>query len=213
MKEQVLDIASVLEAINGKIDGLTMQLDTALGEIVVLKKDNAALRDRLTVYEIPKDSHNSSIPSSKESIKVQAEKASKLLATRSLRENSSRPTGGQKGHKGSTLEFTDEPDIVEQHKPYFCTRCGYDLSQIEGSVIGIRQSVDVPLPIRPIITEHQIIGKKCCCGHCSEANFPENVRPIQTTDRGAARLLWGNYESRYGRQYIVRYAEKIAISL
>jgi len=74
------------------------------------------------------------------------------------------------------LEFTDEPDFVEQHKPYFCTRCGYDLSQIEGSVIGIRQSVDVPLLIRPIITEHQIIGKKCCCGHCSEANFPENVR-------------------------------------
>jgi hypothetical protein len=44
MKEQVLDMTSALDAINGKIDSLTIRLDTAVGEIVVLKKENTALR-------------------------------------------------------------------------------------------------------------------------------------------------------------------------
>ncbi len=39
VKEQVLDINKVLQSINGKIDGLTKQLDVAHKEIVVLKSD------------------------------------------------------------------------------------------------------------------------------------------------------------------------------
>jgi transposase len=169
VKEQVLDIALALQSINGKIDGLTKQLDIAHKEIVVLK-------DRLAVYETPKDSHNSSIPSSKESIKAQVDKSNKLLITRSLREKSNKSTGGQIGHTGVTLEMATEPDFIEQHVPDFCTNCGNNLSQIEGSVVGIRQSVDVPLPIQAVVTEHQVIAKKCSCGHCCEANFPKHVR-------------------------------------
>lgn len=70
VKEQVLDIVLVLQSINGKIDGLTKQLDSAHEEIIVLKKENSALKVRLAVYETPKDSHNSIIPSTKESIKA-----------------------------------------------------------------------------------------------------------------------------------------------
>ena len=176
MKEQVLDIALVLQSINGKIDGLTKQLDCALEEIIVLKKENSVLKERLAVYETPKDSHNSSIPSTKESIKAQADKSNKLLITRSLREKSAKPTGGQIGHKGVTLEMASEPDFVEQHIPEFCTHCGNNLSQIEGTVTETRQSVDIPLPIQAIITEHQVISKKCSCGQCCEANFPKHVR-------------------------------------
>jgi len=66
VKEQVLDIALVLQSINGKIDGLTKQLDCAREEIIVLKKENIVLKERLAVYETPKDSHNSSIPPSKD---------------------------------------------------------------------------------------------------------------------------------------------------
>lgn len=169
MKEQVLDIALVFQSINGKIDGLTKQLDIAHKEIVLLK-------ERLAVYETPKDSHNSSIPSTKESIKAQADKSNKLLITRSLREKSAKTTGGQIGHKGVTLETASEPDFFEQHVPAFCTHCGNDLSQIEGSVVGIRQSVDIPLPIQAVVTEHQVIAKKCSCGKCCEADFPKHVR-------------------------------------
>jgi len=176
VKEQVLDIALVLQSINGKIDGLTKQLDCAREEIIVLKKENSVLKERISVYETPKDSHNSSIPSTKESIKAQADKSNKLLITRSLREKSAKHTGGQIGHKGVTLEMASEPNFVEQHIPEFCTHCGNNLSQIEGTVTETRQSVDIPLPIQAIVTEHQVISKKCSCGQCCEANFPKHVR-------------------------------------
>ena len=176
MNEQILDISFVLNAINGKVDSLTKQLNIEMEENIVLKKEIVVLKERLAVYETPKDSHNSSIPPSKESIKSLSAKSKKLLATQSLREKSNKPSGGQIGHKGSTLEFSIEPDFIVQHSPFFCTRCGNDLSKIEGSVIEVRQSVDIPLPINPVVTEHQVIGKKCSCGQCCEVDFPKSVR-------------------------------------
>jgi len=176
VKEQVLDIALVLKSINGKIDGLSKQLESAHEEIVVLKKENGFLKERLAVYETPKDSHNSSIPPSKDTIAVQAEKSKMLLETRSLREKSGKSNGGQTGHKGTTLEMASEPDSIIEHKPYFCTRCGNDLSAIQGSVVEIRQVFDVPMPIVPIVREHQLIGIQCSCGHCCQTEFPKEAR-------------------------------------
>ena len=176
MKEQILDINLVLRSINGKIDSLSKQLDSAHKEIIVLKKENTVLKERLAVYETPKDSHNSSIPPTKESLAAQAAKSQKLLATRSLREKTGKLNGGQIGHKGTTLEMASEPDVIVHHQPFFCTRCGNDLSQIEGTIVGVRQSIDIPLPVRPVVTEHQLIGKKCTCGHCTQLDFPKSVR-------------------------------------
>lgn len=176
MKEQVLDIELVLQTINGKFDSLTKQLNIALNRIEVLEKENASLRSRLAAYETPMDSHNSSIPPSKDSLVAQGEKSKKLLATRSLREKTGKSNGGQIGHKGTTLEMVSEPDSIVEHQPYFCTRCGNDLSSVEGSVVEIRQVFDIPMPIRPIVTEHQIIEKKCSCGHCCQVEFPKDVR-------------------------------------
>ena len=176
MKEQVLDIALVLKSINGKIDGLTKQLNSAHQEIVIIKKENSVLKERLAIYETPKDSHNSSIPPSKDSLAAQGEKSKKLLATSSLREKSGKPSGGQIGHKGHTLEMANEPDSVVEHQPYFCTRCGNELSDVEGEVVEIRQVFDIPIPVRPLVAEHQLIGKKCSCGHCNKIDFPKEVR-------------------------------------
>ena len=176
MNEQVLDIELVLKAINGKVEGLTKQLHVANEKIAGLEKENTSLRSRLAVYETPKDSHNSSTPPSKDSLAVQGEKSKKLLATRSLREKTGKQNGGQIGHKGSTLEMVSNPDSIVEHQPYFCTRCGNDLSKVEGSVVEIRQVVDIPMPIHPMVTEHQLIGKKCSCGHCCQVEFPKAVR-------------------------------------
>lgn len=166
----------VLQAINGKFDSLTKQLNTAIVRIDVLEKENSSLRSRLSAYETPKDSHNSSIPPSKDSLAAQGEKSRKLLATRSLRERTGKPNGGQVGHKGTTLEMVSEPDSIIKHQPYFCRSCGSDLSSIEGSVVEIRQVFDIPMPVRPIVTEHQVIEKKCSCGHCCQVEFPKDVR-------------------------------------
>ncbi|MGB4576892.1 MAG: IS66 family transposase [Paludibacter sp.] len=176
MKEQVLDIGLVLKSINGKIDELTKQLDVANRSIEFLEKENAVLKERLAFYQTPKDSHNSSIPPLKDSLVVQAEKSKKLLATRSLRERTGKSNGGQIGHKGHTLEMASEPDSIIEHQPYFCTHCGNDLSDIEGSIIESRQVVDIPMPVRPFVTEHRMIEKRCTCGHCSQLEFPKEVR-------------------------------------
>ncbi len=182
MKEQVLDIGLVLKSINGKIDGLTKQLDCAHKEIKVLK-------DRLSVYETPKDSHNSSVPPSKDSLAAQAEKSKKLLMTRSLREKSNKTIGGQLGHKGSTLEMVSEPDSIIEHQSNFCPLCGSNLSGVEGSVVEIRQVFDIPLPVRPMVTEHQVIGKKCTCGHCCQPKFPDAVRSRVCYGRNVRALV------------------------
>ncbi len=176
MKEQVLDIALVLKSINGKIDDLTNQLDVATKENVKLKERIVYLEKRLAVYETPKDSHNSSIPPTKDTLAVQAKNAKKLLVTQSLREKSGKPSGGQVGHKGVTLETASEPDTIILHAPSFCTRCGNDLSSIAGTVVETRQVLDVPMPIRPIVTEHQMVSKQCSCGCCNQTDFPKDVR-------------------------------------
>jgi transposase len=176
VKEQVSDIGLVLKSINGKIDDLTNQLYIANKRIDFLEKENASLKAQLAVSETPKDSHNSSIPPSKDTLAVQAKNANKLLLTRSLREKSGKTSGGQVGHKGATLEMASEPDTIISHAPCFCTRCGNDLSAVEGSVVEIRQVLDVPMPIRPIVTEHQVISKQCNCGCCCQIDFPKEVR-------------------------------------
>ena len=109
-------------------------------------------------------------------MQAQVKQSNELLATRSLREKSSKPSGGQVGHKGTTLEMVNNPDSVVEHKSNYCKRCGNNLRYIDGSVAEVRQLFDVPLPINPIVTEHRVIEKKCTCGHCNKADFPLNVR-------------------------------------
>jgi transposase len=138
-----------------------------------LETENASLKQRLSALESPpKDSHNSSIPPSAESLKAQA-----IRRTRSLRKPSGRPTGGQPGHKGSTIQMSDTPDSVEKHVPGYCTRCGLSLEAQPGRTAEVRQSIDIPLPVCPIVTSHESIEKTCLCGHCNRGDFPSEVKP------------------------------------
>lgn len=44
--------------------------------------------------------------------------------TKSLRKKSSRPSGGQTGHPGSTLEWREQVDEVVHHRVNKCQQCG-----------------------------------------------------------------------------------------
>ena len=76
----------------------------------------------------------------------------------SLCSKSGKASGGQKGHKGTTLEFSTVPTEVQQHFPQgVCTNCDLEIKN-EGSdqiIKERRQVVDIPL-ITPVITEHQL---------------------------------------------------------
>lgn len=159
---------------DGIIAKLLIRLDNLEGRVlelerenIFLKKENTYLRDRLSMFENPKNSRNSSVPPSKDE--------NRPKKNQSLRQKSGKKAGGQPGHKGSTLEMVSDPDRTVDHCPDFCNICGSDLSDIPAEQIMARQIVDIP-PIIPEYTEHRIFQRKCTCGHQCRGSFPENVK-------------------------------------
>jgi transposase len=124
--------------------------------IADLKKEVEALK-----HPVPKDSRNSSIPSSKDLIP----------RTRSQREKSGKKSGGQKGHRGHHRERNPDPDRIVMVQASHCTSCGASLSGIEGTIGQIAQQVDIP-PITPLTTEYQQVIKVCPCGECNCLPLP-----------------------------------------
>jgi len=149
---------------------VTLREENALlkQKIVELELLISELQQRLLKYEVKKDSSNSSIPPSQDSFRPKK--------TSSLREKSGKKSGGQLGHPGVTLQMTEEVDETQTHSPDYCFRCGKPLSDISGNVSEIRQSIDIPLPIRPIVTNHISIEKHCTCGACTKGSFPDYVK-------------------------------------
>jgi Transposase and inactivated derivatives len=138
-----------------------------------LEAENKKLRAQLSRLVIPeKDSHNSSIPPAKESLKAQA-----VRRTNSLRTPTGRPSGGQAGHKGTTLLMRETADETKIQNPDYCTSCGKSLSEVSGKDVEIRQSIDIPLPVCPIVTNYVSIEKTCSCGKCNRGSFPSHVKP------------------------------------
>ena len=119
--------------------------------IMDLKKEIEALKP-----PVPKDSTNSSIPSSKDLIP----------RTRSQREKSGKKAGGQPEHVGSHRERNPHPDNIVKVQASHCADCGASLEEIEGIIGQIAQEVDIP-PITPLTTEYQQVIKVCACGRCN----------------------------------------------
>ena len=94
--------------------------------------------------QIAKNSRNSSKPPSSDGYKKPAPK--------SLRKKTTRKTGGQPGHKGSTLKAVDKPDHIKRHHVEACACCGKSLCNEIPSAIAKRQVFDLP-PLRLEVTE------------------------------------------------------------
>jgi transposase len=155
-----------------------------------LKQENQELREllkqvteRLSVAEqtikrlkeqLGQNSHNSNWPSSRD-------KSRPKPNPKSLRPKTERKAGGQKGHKGHTLAFNPEPDVIEKHRPAHCEHCQTPLAEdIEANDIHKRQVFDLP-PLRFVTIEHQVETVLCpCCGEATRGEFPADVtNPVQ----------------------------------
>ncbi len=131
MNDQVTDISKMLSEMNTKLSSMEQTISAQGADIsrlhrVINQKDKEihVLKKRLSKYEEPdKDSHNSSIPPSQESLPAKA-----IRRTQSLRKKSERKNGGQFGHPGSTLETSTSPDFIEEHKSHYCECCGSSLT-------------------------------------------------------------------------------------
>jgi transposase len=87
--------------------------------------------------------------------------------------------GGQPGHKGHHLGFSEEPDDIILYSPEECAQCGSDLNG-ESISYERRQVIDL-VDQNKFTTEHRAESK--VCEHCkctSKAFFPEDVTaPVQ----------------------------------
>lgn len=121
--------------------------------------------------QISKNSHNSSLPPSSDRF---------VRQPKSLRPKSEKKTGGQEGHRGTTLPFSDAPDEVIEHQVSVCSSCQHDLQQVKACVTLRRQVVDIASP-RLIVQEHRAEQKQCPgCQHITCASFPTTVAaPLQ----------------------------------
>ena len=102
---------------------------------------------------------------------------------RTLRQKTGKKPGGQKGHKGNTLqqvEVTDEKHI-QHHRPPQCPHCNSDLSGAESAGYTRRQVFDIPEPVLEVV-EHRAHALVCpCCAAQVKADFPEGVdQPVHT---------------------------------
>jgi len=135
-------------------------------QVAALAAEVADLRSRLG-----QNSRNSSRPPSQDGPGKPAPK--------SLRGKSGRKPGRPKGQPGATLEFTAAPDEVIVHEPGQCRGCGESLAGAPAAGMVRRQVTDVP-PVRPVVTEHQMIARRCSCGAVTSAPAPAGVSaPVQ----------------------------------
>ena len=88
-------------------------------EIKLLKARITDLERKVEQNSTRKNSNNSSVPPSKDE--------NRPPRTSSLREKSDRKVGGQPGHEGKTLEMSEDPDEVIEHRACFCPECGNNL--------------------------------------------------------------------------------------
>ncbi len=112
--------------------------------------------------------------------------------TRSQRRRTGRRSGGQKGHRGTTLHQTDNPDRIQEHFPQACCGCGKALrrADVDGEAKR-RQVFDLPEP-KPEVTEHRALACRCRrCGLSTRAAFPEDVTaPVQYGPRLVATAIY-----------------------
>lgn len=134
--------------------------------------------------QLAKNSSNSGKPPSSDGLKKKP---------KSLRERGARKSGGQKGHKGETLEMVSTPHHIAVHEVTSCPHCAWDLNDVGVQGIEKRQVFDVP-PMTIEVTEHQAQIK--CCPQCQaqvKAPFPVGVdHAVQYGSRLSAQAVYLN---------------------
>jgi len=185
LKEQ--EFIQIIKALESRL----LELE---GEIISLKKENSILREKLSKYENPKNSKNSSVPPSQDPNRK----------TKSLRRKTTKKAGGQKGHKGSKLKKIKLADKIILHDIRECTCCKAILPQ-DGEVKS-RQIFDIP-KIKIEVIEHRTVTKKCPnCGKKNKSSFPKGL--VQEAQYGNNIKSLGVYLQNY---QIIPYARTVEL--
>jgi transposase len=151
-------------------------------EIQSLKEQVRTLKGQL-----PKTSQNSHKPPSSDGYQKPSPKSQRV--------KSGRKSGGQPGHKGTTLEMVDEIDRVELYGVSHCEHCGCGLENSTSIGYERRQEFDIP-KIVPSVKEHRAEIKRCMrCGFINKGTFPTHVN--QATQYGVRIKAVASYLHHY----------------
>ena len=186
--DQVAKLSEGNSQLSEQNSQLSEQLFLVTEQNARLQEENTALVQRVSDLErsVGLNSGNSSKPPSSDGLKKPSAKENRR--TRSQRDTSNRKSGGQPGHKGTTLKQVKNPDKITDHFPPRCQACEAALSPEESIRSAARQVFDLPPPPPLIVTEHR--AHTCECHHCgaqTRAAFPEDVTsPAQYGDGIAA---------------------------
>jgi len=160
-----------------RVAELTGLLEKTLGRVAELEA------------RLKQSSSNSSKPPSSDGLAKPSPK--------SLRTRSGQGPGRPKGQDGVTLQRFADAEVV-RHVPAVCGGCGDSLAGADEVDMFWRQVVDVP-PVKPQVTEHQMITLACRCGHRTTAGAPPGVvAPVSYGSRLAGigvYLLHGQFLS------------------
>jgi transposase len=109
-------------------------------------------------------------------------------APKSRRQAGQRPSGGQKGHAGKTLERRANPDQIVIHEvPATCDACQQALPT--GQVLEARQVFELPT-LRHEVIEHRQMQVRCTCGKEHRGRFPAEVKhSVQYGPRALAAMV------------------------
>ena len=145
------------EAVIVLVEGLLYQIEQLTERVTKLEA------------EVSKNSRNSSKPPSSDGFKRK---------TKSLRERSGKRSGGQLGHPGSTLLFSESPTHSYRYSPECCDTCGHSLESVDaGHFPEQRHVFDLP-EIKLEVIEHLAERKVCpMCQSESVGQFPADVNP------------------------------------
>lgn len=194
MNQQV-DIEKYLEEFRSEIGNLNKTVKDLSDDnarlnrrVEALNVENADLRKRLSKYEDPqppKNSGNSSVPPSKESMGDEIKRR-----TSSLREKSGRKSGGQPGHEGHTRKMSEQPDETENIQPNYCRECGRELSDIDGVEEYHEECVGVR--ITPVVKRLRFLKKTCTCGCCNRVEYTRRKNPVYLSSEIRALVVYLN---------------------
>lgn len=153
------------------IEKLLARLVELENRIKFLENELAVANKRIAELELENhrlkclDSSNSSKPPS------QDYKKKHLPRIKSFKDS-----GGQAGHKGTTLQKVEHVDEIIECNPDKCSNCGTELEAVAATVSSSRQEIDIP-EVKAKVTEYRSMKKVCpVCNHASCGKYPKHLK-------------------------------------
>lgn len=145
----------------------TETITISLEEYNALKEQIRILQEEIQLLKNGRNSKTSSTPPSQDIARNYQ---------KSLKEPSTRKTGGQAGHLGSTLQMSENPDEIVEYRPNYCKQCGLKLATEDAIITTRKQEIELP-PIVPKYIEHQSYTCTCeKCGFATISELPEHLK-------------------------------------